>query len=217
MNLTKNVRTGRANEVQMLYFLSNIGFASVREIGAWTYPNAKTLNSQVTKTQQVVKRLCDRGELKKRDNFTPLSRPPQNVCLQRSAVYVLTVNGAQRVRDTTNGTLAARDGYDLSIRDDLRHRTVVAYLTAQQTAGYSAVGRAGIRANYYGTDKYETLDGVVVDNINDTKTGVLFVWNTRQEIVEKIRRFCRWTSIKLLGNEHTVKEIERLVHAEDQQ
>ena len=197
-----NFEIAKNNELEVLKAIANCGWVSTNMLARWVWCNSN-LKTGINKAQQVTKRLISRGEILRR------------VTISGPSAWVLTEHGAQRLNDSLrqNGFKRgwAHHGYDISTLQYLKQNLIVEQLTKYRTAGYAAVGKAGIRAGLVSAE-YRSLDGVVV-NISDGYTiGLLFVSDRSPSTQERITTMGRVCPLILIGTTETIQALRTKVN-----
>jgi hypothetical protein len=184
-----------SNELQVLHAIGVTGWLSATQIAKWVW-GCKNPHSARVSADKVLKRLLERGDLKRRE------------CSLLMCVYILTKTGALRANEGMSHDFF-RHGYDLSQLDTARQRPAVDYLIKQHHEGNLVMGIAGLRKVIelgLGEVGLKNADGLVVDSRTGEFKAILVIRNTHPELVKKAIRIKKAAGgLELIGSEGLVK------------
>lgn len=197
--MTSNRERARANELEVLTAIGEVGWLSTTQVAAWVW-TASTLHVATNKAALVLARLADDGFVIRRNSAVGVG------------VYVLTTKGAGRA-NSVHGP-AYRAGYKLSQLDCLRQKLVVDFLLITRARGDVCMGPAGLRRGIatgaVPQDDWQGADALVQDGADKVFAPVLIVRSLNLNVVVKAIRLKAVTGrVHLVGNPHLVRQFER--------
>jgi hypothetical protein len=207
MNNHNNQQRARANELETLVAIGQIGWLNASQVASWVWPASSAHSARVS-ADKVLKRLLSTGLIKQRSSGKGLQ------------VYVLTRTGAAQANECARGRYGLRedvalfrDGYSLSQLDDERQRLAAEYLGKQHNAGNMIFGGGMLRRaieDGFVDEQLKGADGYVIDRETQEAHTVLVVRNLHQELVSKAARLKEASgALRLIGQPGFVKAMEK--------
>jgi hypothetical protein len=197
--MLSNRARARANELEVLSAIGEMGWLSTAQIAAWVW-KASTLHVATNKASLVLARLTEEGLLLRRESAVGIG------------VFVLTMKGALRA-NSVHGP-AYRAGYKLSQLDCYRQKLIVNFLISMRLQGHVCVGPAGLRrAMALGLileGDWQGADALIQNCLDSVFEPVLVVRSLNLNVVEKAIRLKAGSGrLHLVGNSMTVRLFER--------